>query len=443
MNTTIAAPASAQGRAAISIIRISGPKSLSIISSITNKKHYKPNQIKPVWIMDGKERVDHSMVVYFKSPNSFTGQDMAEIHCHGSKVVQGRIIDLLIKKGAVPAKPGEFSERAYYNGKIDMAQAEAIMELVSAENVQLAKVATRQLAGEFSKKIDKINNQVIELSSAISADLDFSEEDTPSIDNKAIQLRLGSIIEQIDILQASSEMIVKLKNGVQVAILGLPNAGKSTLINRLLGYERAIVTEVAGTTRDTISESLSIDGVEYNFVDTAGLNEKPDEIEKIGIDKTIEAVRQSDIILLLIEPGNENPTYNFIVKTGLSKILNTNNTIKIYTKSDIHKDYKKKNEYVSISAKDNKGIERIIEEVKRLSANITQTDLNLLTQRQASIIERAYLRLVNLYDNISALTNDIVSSELELTIKDLNELTGKQASQQIIDSMFRSFCIGK
>lgn len=440
MTTTIAATATAPGRGAIAIIRVSGPDSLKAYSFLTKKPQMpEANQIKPAWIYEGKEKIDQSMLVYFQSPNSFTGEDMLEIHCHGSKVVQSSIMQLLNSIGIEPAKPGEFSERAYYNGKIDVTQAEAIMELVSSENTRIARLATRQLAGEFSNKIAKIRNSLISLASAVSADLDFSEEDVPNISKSSVEKSLNTALDDIRKVQAGSEILPKLREGIHVALIGLPNAGKSTLLNSLLGYDRSIVTEVAGTTRDTISESVEIDGVNYHFTDTAGLNENPDEVEKIGIEKTIETLKSADIILLLIEPGKSGETYDFIKSNDLAEHIEKSKTITVRTKSDLSATPKG----ISISAKSGKGIDKLIKKIQSISDLKDQGSLQILTMRQINILARVEQSLVGLIDKLEPLTNDIIGAELQVAIGDLNELTGDQASSQIIDSIFQNFCIGK
>jgi tRNA modification GTPase len=440
MNTTIAATATAQGRGAIAVIRVSGPKCLEIYSLLTNKPELPlPNIIKPVWIYDGKEKIDHSMIVYFKSPASFTGEEMLEIHCHGSNIVQESILKVMFDSGVEPAKPGEFSERAYYNGKIDVAQAEAIMELVSAENTQLARLATRQLAGEFSNKIADILTDATKLSSAIAADLDFSEEDLPTLNKEDIKSGLSNIINKIELIKAGSEILPKLKDGINVALIGLPNAGKSTLMNALLGFERSIVTARAGTTRDAVSENVELNGMTYQFIDTAGLNTNPDEIEQIGIKKSIENIKSADVILLLIEPGKEKETQAFIDSNGLMEYIDDPKTIKVNTKSDLTKN----NSGISISAKNNQGIEKLLSEISGASSGAVTNSLQILTKRQLNILSRVELSLIKLNDDLASLSFDIVGSELESVINDLNELTGEHANKQIIDSIFRNFCIGK
>lgn len=440
MNSTISAIATPPGRGAIAIIRVSGPKSLMAYKKLTKlKMPPQPNQIRPAWIYDGSDKLDQSMLAYFQAPNSFTGEDMLEIHCHGSKIVQDAIMSLLNSAGIEPAKPGEFSERAYYNGKIDVAQAEAIMELVASENTQLAKLATRQLAGEFSNKITEIRIGLTRLSSAIAADLDFSEEDTPSVDKKTINMGIKEALEKLNILQANSEILPKLREGIHVALVGLPNAGKSTLLNYLLGFERSIVTEIAGTTRDTISEAVEIDGITYHFTDTAGLNTNPDKVEKIGIQKTIDFIKSADMIILLIEPGKADKTADFIKKQGLEKFIDSNNTITVYTKSDINKTKAE----LSISAKNGQGISKLIEAIKKRSDAHSTGNLQILTTRQLNLLESITQSLINIQDNLDKLTHDIIGAELQSAINDLNELTGEQATKQIIDSIFRNFCIGK
>ena len=441
MNTTITAIATAPGRGAIAIIRVSGPKSLRAYKLLTNSTATPtPNQIKPAWIYEGKQKIDHAMVVYFKAPNSFTGEDVVEIHCHGSKVVQRNILDVLFADGIEAAKPGEFSERAYYNGKIDVAQAEAIMELVSAENTQLARLATRQLAGEFSKQIKNISGEVTKLGATLAADLDFSEEDLPLLDSTMIAEALASIITKINIIKAGSEILPKLREGINVALIGLPNAGKSTLLNTLLGFDRSIVSSQAGTTRDTINETAELGGINYQFIDTAGLNSKPGEIEKIGIEKSIENIKSADIILLLIEPGQESQTNAFIESKNLHEYIDSPKTIKVFTKSDIGNN---KSKGIQISALKKSGIKDLTDKIISLSLDQAQTSLQILTERQLNIINRVEQALTKLEDEAQNLSFDIISAELELVAKDLNELTGEHANQQIIDSIFRNFCIGK
>jgi tRNA modification GTPase len=313
------------------------------------------------------------------------------------------------------------------------------MELVASENTRIARLATRQLAGEFSNKIAKIRNSLISLASAVSADLDFSEEDVPNISKSSVEKSLNTALDDIRKVQAGSEILPKLREGIHVALIGLPNAGKSTLLNSLLGYDRSIVTEVAGTTRDTISESVEIDGVNYHFTDTAGLNEKPDEVEKIGIEKTIETLKSADIILLLIEPGKSGETYDFIKSNDLPEHIEKNKTITVRTKSDLSAAPKG----ISISAKSGKGIDKLIKKIQSISDLKDQGSLQILTMRQINILARVEQSLVGLIDKLEPLTNDIIGAELQVAIGDLNELTGDQASNQIIDSIFRNFCIGK
>lgn len=440
MNSTIAAIATASGRGAIAIIRVSGPDSLKAYRFLTKKPQMpEANQIKPAWIYDGKEKIDQSMLVYFRSPNSFTGEDMLEIHCHGSKVVQNSIMQLLNVIGIEPAKPGEFSQRAYYNGKIDVAQAEAIMELVSSENSNIARLATRQLAGEFSKQINELRNDLTSLSSGLAADLDFSEEDIPTIDKPHIRTSLQKSLDKLHKLKANSEILPKLREGVHVALIGLPNAGKSTLLNKLLGYERSIVTEIAGTTRDTISESVEIEGLTYHFTDTAGLNSSPDVIEKLGIEKTFQTLQAADLILLLIEPGKAKQTEEFITNNKLKKYLKKAKLITVNTKADIKKDAKA----ISISAKTGQGIDRLVKAIASRTQNKHYSSLQILTTRQLNILSSVEQSLVKIYDELDSTPNDIVGAELQHIISKLNELTGKQATAQIIDSIFRNFCIGK
>lgn len=439
MNSTIVAIATPPGRGAIAILRVSGPLSAQAYTHLTKLKTTpKPNFIKPVWIYDGKDKLDQPMAVYFKAPKSFTGEDMLEIHCHGSVVVQNKIISLLNNIGIKPAKPGEFSERAYYNGKIDLAQAEAIMELVASDNSSVAKLATRQLAGEFSQKIAGIRNDLTVLASALSADMDFSEEDIPSIDQAYIKSQIKKALDKLGFVLASSEILPKLREGVHVALVGLPNAGKSTLMNKLLGYDRSIVTEVAGTTRDTVTETVEINGVNYHFTDTAGLNDNPDAIEQIGIDKTIETLKGADLIILLIEPGKTDQTTSYLKRNKLLSYCRGPKTIKVNTKADLSKA-----EGLSISAKTGAGISDLIKRITMADTGSSTGSLQILTIRQLNILKSVEQSLLNLNDHLGTITNDIIGAEIQSAISELNEITGDQATAQIIDSIFRNFCIGK
>ncbi len=449
MNTTITAIATAPGRGAIAIIRVSGPLSAKAFKNLTKSTPLPPpNIIKPIWIYHHGIKLDQPMIVYFKAPQSFTGEEMIEIHCHGSRVVQDQILRALFDMNIEPAMPGEFSQRAYYNGKIDLSQAEAIMELVSAENSQIAKLATRQLAGEFSNNINQIRDDITKLSSAIAADMDFSEEDTPVVSREQIATKLAEFNNKLNLIKANSEILPKLREGVHIALVGLPNAGKSTLLNKLLGYQRSIVTDIAGTTRDTISESVEIAGMHYHFTDTAGLNSTPDVIEKIGIQKTIEAIKGADIILLLIAPDTEPATNKFIAQHKLAKWLDNTKTITVHTKADIL-DLSKPSTATSsagklnISATTGKGIDKLISTITDISSNKAYGDMQVLTERQVNILSRVEQIVVGIASNLPTLSNDIVSSELESAVAELNELTGEHANQQIIDSIFRNFCIGK
>ena len=439
-NTTIAAIATAQGRAAIAIIRVSGPGALNAFKLLTKSKTTPTrNALKVRWLYYEGHKIDQAMLVYFMAPDSFTGEEMIEIHCHGSKVVQGQILKALYSFHIEPAKPGEFSKRAYYNGKIDIAQAEAIMELVASENSQVARLATRQLAGEFSNKINGIRASVIELSSAISADLDFSEEDTPIISKVDISKSLSLIAKEIGQVMANSDILPILREGIHVALIGLPNAGKSTLLNSLLGYDRSIVTDIAGTTRDTVTESVEIEGTTFHFTDTAGLNTSPDSIEKMGIKKSIDSLKGSDIVLLLIEADKQEQTNKYLESNNLLGLTEQKNVIKVITKSDILSVPGE----LCISAKTNKGIKELIAKVVQLSGAQLSGSTQILTIRQLNILTRSELTITSLSDNLKSLSYDIISSELESCVKDLSELTGEHANVQIINSIFRNFCIGK
>ena len=251
--------------------------------------------------------------------------------------------------------------------------------------------------------------------------------------------KIKEIIEDISNIKINSEILPKLKSGINVALIGLPNAGKSTLMNALVGYERSIVTPTAGTTRDAISETVELGGMTYQFIDTAGLNTTPGKIEKIGIEKSIENIKSADIILLLIEPNKDKETMNFIKNNNLEEYIESDKTILVHTKSDIRKN----TEGISISAKNNKGIKELIGKISKIGKSNAASSLQILTERQLNILNNCEIGLIDIQDKFDSITLDIIGAELESVISNLNELTGEHANKQIIDSIFRNFCIGK
>ena len=301
---TICAIATAPGNAGISIIRMSGDTSLVILQRVFSKKQLEPRVMTLGTISDG-EPIDRVLAVYFAAPASYTGEDMVEIHCHGGMIVTKQILDLLLKNGAQPAEPGEFSKRAFLNGKMDVSQAEAVSELISSLSEKSAKMSMRQLSGELGSKVSKMQDELTDVLASIHTALAYPEEDLEeSIISDAIE-KSDSLLDEIRSLIDSFKRGKLMREGAKVAIAGKPNVGKSSLLNAILGEQRAIVTHIPGTTRDVISEYYNIRGLPIQLVDTAGIRKTDDIVEKIGVERSIEALNTADITLLIFDASKE------------------------------------------------------------------------------------------------------------------------------------------
>ncbi|MDX2429567.1 MAG: tRNA uridine-5-carboxymethylaminomethyl(34) synthesis GTPase MnmE, partial [Bacteroides sp.] len=308
---TICAPAT-QGSGAIAVIRVSGSNSLPILEKIFRPASsgkilslQAPNTIHFGTIQDGDKLVDEVLVSLFKSPHSYTGEDSIEISCHGSSYIQQKILELLVANGASPAKPGEFTQRAFLNGKMDLSQAEAVADLIAAESEGAHRVALQQLRGGFSDKLKLLRDRLLHFISMIELELDFSEEEVEFANRKDLLRLVNQIASLIKELLTSFQLGNVLKNGVPVAIIGRPNVGKSTLLNAILDEERAIVSDIEGTTRDAIEDTINLDGINFRFIDTAGIRETADTIENLGIRKTYQKIDQASIVLFLAEASDD------------------------------------------------------------------------------------------------------------------------------------------
>lgn len=449
-HSTIAAIATAPGHSAIGIIRISGPLSKSALLKLwqpLKQQTLQPRMMCLGWIEMGGKRIDQALAVYMPGPNSYTGEDMIELQTHGSPAVLNSVLDELLAQGVEPAAPGEFTKRAFLNGKIDLAQAEAIGELIASENARSARLATSQLAGGLSKKIGGFKAELLRLSSHLAADLDFSEEDIPTSSPTEDQAHLTTIRSELRDIIKLAQREATIRDGFQIALVGLPNAGKSSLLNALIGYERSIVTNIAGTTRDTISERITLESIPFVLTDTAGLNQAPDQVEKIGIAKTLESIAQSDLILLLIEPGADEATQQYLRANKLSSMLNKSNTSTLYTKDDTRKNTPPKSEYlgIKVSAKTGAGLNELKTHLIALAGNIeTNENVYLLSRRQISVltsVDRTISDILAAYKD--GITADVILVEYQKAIMLLNSLTGEDSTEDLLTEIFTNFCIGK
>jgi tRNA modification GTPase len=461
---TICAPATGKG-GAIAIIRISGPQSIAICDSIfrpattgSRLSGMKGYTIAFGEITEGDEPVDEVLVSIFRAPHSYTGEDSAEISCHASSYIQGRILELLIKNGALAALPGEFTQRAFINGKLDLSQAEAVADLIASHSAVSHRLALNQMKGGFSAEISKLRAELLHFVSLIELELDFGEEDVEFADRKQL-LVITSRVRTVASQLASSFLAGNvIKNGIPVAIVGKPNSGKSTLLNKLLKEERAIVSEIPGTTRDVIEDSITVNGIEYRFIDTAGIRETDDIIEALGIVKTHEKIAQASVILLVDEASGSAEEIN----SRAARIRQTEGSENrklfiLVNKSDLAEEKSISNlkngikpgpgdELLFISAKNGEGLdalkallEKVIEKDRISSGNVVITNI-----RHYEALNNVSLSLERVEDGLrSGIPEDLIAMDIRHAIHYLGEITGEITTDEILGNIFKNFCIGK
>ncbi|MCD8024425.1 MAG: tRNA uridine-5-carboxymethylaminomethyl(34) synthesis GTPase MnmE [Candidatus Gastranaerophilales bacterium] len=436
---TIAAIATPIGFGGIGIIRVSGSFALSISEKIFEKKII-PNKINHGWIIYKNKKIDEAVVLYFKSPNSFTGEDVVEFQTHGSPVVIKEILEIILNEGARYAQKGEFTKRAFLNRKMDLTEAEAVLELINAKSAKSASKSALNLSGALSSMISELRNTLIQILAKITASIDFPE-DVAEVSHLEIINALVPVKEKIEEVLKNASAHNILREGIKIAIIGRPNVGKSSLFNALLGLKRAIVTEIEGTTRDIITETFEIDGICATLVDTAGIreNENADMVEKIGIEQAKNAALDADIVLMLYDGAKGITPFDEEI---FSKIKNKKR-IFVAAKSDIsNKTYAGS---VSISSKTGENIELLKEKIKECLTDIN-IDANEFTtnQRQQESLKNALLAIENAL--FAAKENeliDLISIDIKSALVSLGEICGEVVNDEILDSIFDKFCIGK
>ena len=453
--STIVAISTAPITGGIGIIRMSGENSFKILNKIfiprNKSKKVEGYKIKYGNIVDGKKIIDEVLVSYFLSPKSYTTEDMCEINTHGGIIIINKILDLCIKNGANLAEPGEFTKRAFLNGRIDLSQAEAVADLINAKSSKEAEASINQLEGYLSKTINNIKQKVLDMLVYVEAGIDYPEYDIEEVSNKRAIKTLKEVEEELVALKNTFENGKIIKNGIKTVILGRPNSGKSSLLNELVNEEKAIVTDIEGTTRDSIEAEISIEGIPFKFIDTAGIRKTDNKIEQIGINRAKKLAEESDLIIAIFDISKQ------LNKEDLEilEIINQKKAIIILNKTDLNKEYK---EDIKIIEKYNKNIIRVSllkkEGIKNIyntlikMFNLQEIDVdnsNVITNtRHKILIEKA---LENVEEAKQGLDNgipiDIISINIKNIIDSLNEIIGENVSEELINTIFSKFCLGK
>jgi tRNA modification GTPase len=465
-NDTIIALATSSGVGAIAVIRLSGESAIKIVNQFFESKFGKKNLTKVKShtihlgnIVENNHIIDEVLVSIFKNPKSYTGENVVEINCHGSVYIQQKIINLFIKNGVRNANPGEFTLRAFLNGKMDLSQAEAVADLIASDSEASHNVALQQMRGGFSTEIENLRKQLLNFASLIELELDFAEEDVAFADRLEFANLVHKIKEILKKLIDSFALGNVLKNGIPVAIVGEPNVGKSTLLNALLNEEKAIVSHIAGTTRDAIEDELIIEGVAYRFIDTAGIRATDDFIENIGIKKTYEKIEQAQLIIYLFDlEAIKNKKSNLnILLAEVEKIKNSYATKKILliankvdlVSNEIIKQTKstfKKYDILFIAAKQKTGIQNLIAKLITLANTgaLSNNETIVSNSRHFEALNNALIAINDVQKGIDdEISSDLLAIDIHEALHHLGLITGKVTTEELLGNIFANFCIGK
>jgi tRNA modification GTPase len=460
-NDTIVALATAPGMGAIAVIRLSGKDAIGIAEQVfvsakgkkgLNEK--KSHTLHFGKLMDGERVVDEVLLSLFKGPNSYTGEDVVEISCHGSVFIQQEIIQLLIKSGARLAKAGEFTLRAFMNGKMDLSQAEAVADLVASDSSGSHQLAMQQMRGGYSDEMKELRKQLIHFASLIELELDFAEEDVEFANREQLKSFITNLISHISHLISSFELGNVIKQGVPVVIAGKPNVGKSTLMNTLLNEERAIVSHIAGTTRDTIEEEITLDGIKFRFIDTAGIRTTTDVIESMGVSKTYEKLSQSPVIIYLFDVNETTDASLKEEVEELKKNIQTENyklllvANKADQLSDVNQQISKSanQQIIFISAKEKVNIQELISLLLQQinKGEIRLNDSIVTNARHVEALRLTHATLEKVLEGIdNQITTDLLASDIRSALHSLGEITGDITTDDLLENIFSKFCIGK
>jgi len=462
-NDTIVALATPSGSGAIAIIRLSGNEALPIASKLFKSVSGKALEKQPTHtvhlghIVDGPRILDEVLLTIFKNPNSYTGEDVIEISCHGSLYIQQEIIQLALRNGCRMANAGEFTLRAFLNGKLDLSQAEAVADLISSDNEASHQIAMQQMRGGFSSEIAKLREELLNFASLIELELDFAEEDVEFADRKQFKElleRIGFVLKRLTDSFAVGNVI---KNGIPVAIVGEPNVGKSTLLNAILNEERAIVSEIAGTTRDTIEDEISIGGIGFRFIDTAGIRDTKDVVESIGIKKTFEKIEQSQVIIMLFDASliqnSEFRIQNLKVEIGKIKnkypqkpLIVLANKVDLISDGEISNLKSQIPNIQLISAKTGFGVEQLTNSLLNLinTGALRNNETIVTNTRHYDALLKAFGEIKKVEQGLdSGLSGDLLAIDIRQALYHFGEITGEITNDDLLGNIFANFCIGK
>ncbi len=455
--STIASISTAPGIGGIGIIRMSGEKSFEVLDKIfiaKNKQNIdeiKGYTIKYGNIVEDGDIIDEVLVSYFKAPRSYTTENMCEINSHGGTVIVRKILELCLKNGAELAEPGEFTKRAFLNGRIDLAQAESVIDVINAKSDREAKSGIKQLEGFLSKEIKEIKQEIMDVLVNIEVTIDYPEYDTPEVQQEELSKMLQSVGQRLIKLEKSFDNGKIIKEGIKTAIIGKPNAGKSSLLNAILKEDRAIVTDIAGTTRDTIEEFVTINGIPLKLIDTAGIREASDKVEKIGVEKSIKLAEEADLVIAIFDSSKElTEEDNEILKLIENKksiiLLNKNDLNSVISEND-EKLKKASKNILKISALNKTGIDELYEKISELF-NLNEINLDndiLITNvRHKNIISKSLENVKKANEALNMnMPIDIITIYIKEILEDLGEITGEVVTEDIINEIFSKFCLGK
>lgn len=448
---TIAAQATPPGRGGVGIIRVSGPAAKNVAEKILGKcPDIRKAEYLPFYDQN-QQIIDQGIALYFKGPNSFTGEDVLELQGHGGPVILDMLLANIVAQPNVRmAKPGEFSEQAFLNDKLDLTQAEAIADLINATSEQAARSALHSLQGDFSKLIHKIVDDTIHLRMYVEAAIDFPEEEIDFLADEKVTNDLRAIIDQVDQVQKKAQQGSILREGMRVVIAGRPNAGKSSLLNALSGKESAIVTDIAGTTRDVLSEQIHIDGMPLHIIDTAGLRDASDRVEQIGIERAWQEINQADRVLLMVDAGKEEQDprafwpefFDLLPKNiGLTIVKNKADIAEITPTIDQNDEFPT----ITLSAKTHDGIDLLTNHLKDIMGYQGNTEGGFMARRRhLAALANAHQHLITGLEQLEAyVAGEILAEELRLCQEQLNQITGEFTNDDLLGQIFSSFCIGK